>query len=117
MTERTFNIIMCCKGKLYPEVEGGIDRIKMYMSEECDCSPEDYGWVELKQVMQEAALDYIDTCDKPSAFLRSILCNKVSGIPIALGICVAFKKVSVRDESGNYVNGFTEELYSTLSRR
>ena len=54
MTERTFNIIMCCKSKLYPEVEGGIDRIKMYMSEECDCSPEDYGWVELKQIMQEA---------------------------------------------------------------
>lgn len=117
MTERTFNIIMCCKGKLYPEVEGGIDRIKMYMSEECDCSPEDYGWVELKKIMQEAAFDYIDTCDKPSAFLRSILCNKVPGISTAIVICNAFKEVRVRDESGNYVNGFTEELYSTLSRR
>lgn len=117
MTERTFNIIRCCKGKLYPEVEGALDRVKMFIAEECDCSVDDYGWFELKQIMQEAAFDYIDTCDKPSAFLRSILGNRVHGMHMALVICNAFKEVRVRDESGNYVNGFTEELYNTLSRR
>lgn len=114
MTERTFNIIMCCKGKLYPEVDSCIARIKMYIAKECKCSVDDYGPIELQTILQEAVLDYIDSCDKPSAFLRSICDNKVPNLPLSLVICKAFKLVKVIDENGNYINGFNEALYDTL---
>ena len=75
---------------------------------------DDYGPIELQIILQEAVLDYIDSCDKPSTFLHLINENKVPNLPSNLVICTAFKLVKVIDENGNYINGFTEALYDTL---
>ena len=57
--------------------------------------------------------DYIDTCDKPSAFLS--LFNNVydrNCMSLAERIAIAFTLVKVRDNSqgGKYINGFNEKL-------
>ncbi len=108
MTERTFNIIRACKGTLYPEIESKIDRVRTYMSEECGCPIEEYTDVEMENIVVEAMYDYIDTCDKPSIFLRQIrdCINKDS--TLTERICNAFGVTRVRNAEGKYVNGFAD---------
>lgn len=108
MTERTFNIVRACKGTLYPEIESKIDRVRTYMSEECGCPIEEYTDVEMENIVVEAMYDYIDTCDKPSTFLRQIrdCINKDS--TLVQRICNAFGVTRVRNAEGKYVNGFAD---------
>ncbi len=110
MTQRTCNIIRCCKGTLYPEISNRIERIKMYMSEECAYPIECYTDREIESILASAVYDYIDTCDKPSAFLRDIIECIPRSLTLAERICSAFTLVQVKGNSG-YVNGFKEEFF------
>lgn len=108
MTERTFNIIRACKGTLYPEIESKIDRVRTYMSEECGCPIEEYTDVEMENIVVEAMYDYIDTCDKPSTFLRQIRDCVIKDTTLTQRICNAFGVTRVRNAEGKYVNGFAD---------
>lgn len=108
MTERTFNIIRACKGTLYPEIESKIDRVRTYMSEECGCPIEEYTDVEMENIVVEAMYDYIDTCDKPSTFLRQIRDCVIKDTTVIQRICNAFGVTRVRNAEGKYVNGFAD---------
>ena len=110
MTKRTCNIIRACKGSLYPEIESRIERIKTYMSEECCCPKECYRDDVIESILMNAVYDYIDTCDRPSTFLR--LMNDCVALHLTLTerICIAFTLVKVRGDNG-YVNGFKEEFF------
>lgn len=108
MTERTFNIIIACKHR--PENTSTItDSVRAYMSEECNCPIHDYGEREINNIMKTAMYDYIDTCDKPSVFLRSID-GVIGGEDMSIGerIAIAFSLVRVCDGAKHYVNGFGE---------
>lgn len=109
MTQRTCNIIRCCKGNLYPEISNRIERIKMYMSEECAYPIEYYTDRAINSIMVSAVCDYIDTCDKPSAFLRNILECIPEDLTLVERICSAFALVQIKENDG-YVNGFKEEF-------
>ena len=106
MTERTYKIIMACKAKEYCNIA---DAVKEYMSQECGSHVDDYHEVALAGIMQEAMYDYLDTCDKPSIFLRE-LNNIVYGEFLSVGerIARAFTLVRVKNRDGQYVNGFGE---------
>ena len=111
MTRRTFNIICACKGTLYPEIESKVDRIRAYMSEECDCPIEEYTDAETEQIVVNAMYDYIDTCDRPSTFLRQIRECVVKDLTLTEKICIAFSITRVRNSEGKFINGFKEEFF------
>ena len=108
MTERTFNIIRACKGTLYPEIKSKIDRVKTYMSVECDCPIEAYTDGVMEDIIVEAMYDYIDTCDKPSIFLREIRDYIDKKATLTQRICDAFSVTRVRNSDGKYINGFAD---------
>ena len=112
MTERTFNIIMACKHHSDND-ENIYYAVKRYMSKECMCPENFYSEVQMAEIMRNAMYDYIDTCDKPNAFLR--LFDRVYDrefISLSERIARAFTLVKVRDnrQGGKYINGFTAEL-------
>ena len=110
MTERTFNIIMACKHRS-ENTANVVDGVKAYMSDECDCPIHHYSECKVSEIMLTAMYDYIDTCDKPSTFLRTL--NDVYGKDrLSLGeqIARAFALVRVRNDHG-FVNGFGEWIY------
>lgn len=111
MTKRTCDIIKACKGVYFAEVEGQLNRVKHFMAKECQCPITVYTPHMLNVIMFDAMCDYIDSCDKPSFFLRELdrVYNK-ENISIAEQIAITFELVEVKDENGNYVNGFTAEL-------
>lgn len=111
MTQRTCNIIRACKGSLYPEIESKIDRVRTYMSEECDCPLEAYTDTEMENIIVEAMYDYIDTCDRPSSFLRQMRDCIIKDLTLTERICTAFSLVRVRGEHGGYVNGFIADFF------
>ena len=111
MTQRTCNIIRACKGSLYPEIESRIERVKTYMSEECLCKKEWYTNEEMEYIMIDAACDYIDTCDRPSAFLRLMNDSIAKDVSLIERICIAFTLVRVKNNE-QYINGFKEEFFN-----
>ena len=106
MTKQTYDIIMSCKSKPYCNVA---DAVKEYMSQECGSNVDAYHEVALAGIMEQAMYDYIDTCDKPSSFLRE-LNGIIHGELLSVGerIARAFLLVRVKNRDGQYVNGFGE---------
>lgn len=113
MTQRTFNIIKACKCGWESYKETPLDRVKEYMSEECACPIEHYTDGIMDRIMFKAMCDYIDTCDKPSFFLKEIndIINKEKYSRAGL-IALAFYLIRVKNDEGQYINGFTSEMWN-----
>ena len=107
MTERTYNIIMACK---HIETGNIVDGARQYMSKECDVPIEEYTESQMSRIMKVAMYDYIDSCDKPSIFLRQFMevDRFYEGISLGERIACALRCVLVKDKNGNYINGFGE---------
>ena len=116
MEQRTLNIINIVKGntkyyRLYGDV-GIIEAIKQYMAEECAFNAEWYTNKDMLDILYNAMLDYLDHCDKPSYFMRrlgDVLLHDSENLPLRIG--VALSLVQVKDDNGNYVNGFDDRLH------
>lgn len=110
MTQRTCNIIMCCKGNdKYAQKCDPIYSIKRYMGNECVYNWKNYTDKMVLDILFTALMDYIDGVKKPSFVLWSIREHGKWHDNIAEKICDMFAGVQVRDVNG-YVNGFTQEL-------
>lgn len=108
MTERTFRIIMACKQWCDGDV---IDNAKLYILRENLCAPSALCQESVATIMEAAMLDYIDTCDKPSTFLKEFWWQGKSGeyrLSFAEQVARAFRYTTVKDHNGNYINGFGE---------
>lgn len=104
MTEKTYNIIMACKRCEYYDLT---DEVKSYLSEYSKTPIAYFNQNKMNRIMVDAMYDYIDTCDRPSAFL--MLLSEIHGchtISVGERIARAFKLTSVRNRDGQYVNGF-----------
>lgn len=110
MTQRTCNIIMACKGCICPEIEEPLERVKLYMANECACPLTVYTRKRIDGIMFDAMCDYLDTCDKPSFFFKEMerLFEK-EYFNRAEQIANTFRLVEVMDGE-KYINGFTAEL-------
>lgn len=108
MNKRTFDIIMACKNHSDDDCNVA-DSVKRYMSQECDCPISFYGESVVTDIMFNTMLDYLDTCDRPSCFIRTVR-EIIFGENISLGerIARAFVLVRVKTDDGKYVNGFGE---------
>lgn len=131
MEERTLKIISICKGmskipKKSEQYNSILDSIVDYMADECACPIEEYDADILLPIIQEAAYDFIRTCDYPHTFLRSFfealrntkkhkfvqneiptINHKYGSKELAEALCIAFSQVRVM-ENGKYINGFHE---------
>lgn len=117
MTQRTFNIIMACKGNLFGEIPAAADRVRHYMADVCGCEVSSYDESVLEGILFNAFTDYIDTCDKPSAFLKEW--KWIAGLfpynTPTKRMIAALGGTQVRNDNG-YVNGFTDELYCNIGK-
>lgn len=113
MTQRTCNIILCCKGHCNIGQRKNMDcfqSIAAYMSKECGCKESDYHGVLMEDILREALFDYFTTSDNPSYDLRQLLKSYITEQPsLSQRICTLFQLVNVRT-NGQYANGFTEKL-------
>ncbi len=120
MTQRTCNIIMCCKGNCHlPEAENktALEAVAAYMSKECICPIETYKGRLLEGIMKEAMFDYMNSADRPGCDLRQLFCWHGIGVEPSMSERIAnmLSLVQVRDREAPdkplyYVNGFTHEL-------
>lgn len=106
MTEHTYKIIMACKSAESCNV---INPVKAYMSQECMCPEDHYDEFTMNRIMFEAMCDYLDSCDRPSVFMRELK-DVFNGSNLSMGerIARAFLNVRVKNRNGQYVNGFGE---------
>lgn len=121
MNQRTCDIIMICKSDIENEPNIQLDKIKQYMSRECHCPIEYYSQGMTEGIMFYAVCNYIDTCDKPSSFLKELRnAKRWINKSIAEIIVVAFSFVQVKEVDEDvgeirYINGFTKELLNKRS--
>lgn len=106
MEQRTFNIIMCCKGN------GRKDTIREsiadYMSRECGCDYTEYNESILTRIIKEALYDYLKTCYNPSNVIRNFFDNRYTQDfdRIAYALCDERVKNNI-----GWVNGFNENMW------
>lgn len=113
MEQRTCNIIMCCKGHCQLEGAGEtpMEAIAAYMSHECACPKEDYKGRLMESILEEALFDYLNSANKPGFDLRCLFHQYALSDPsLSERICTMFQLVTVRSNSGQYTNGFTDKL-------
>lgn len=116
MEQRTLNIINIVKGntkyyRIYDNMDV-IEAIKQYMADECAYKAEWYTDKDMLDIMYDAMRDYLDHCDKPSFFmwkLKEVLMGDSENLP--LRIAIALSLVQVKDDNGNYINGFDDRLH------
>ena len=116
MEQRTLNIIniVKCNTKYlsFDDNTDMLDAIKQYMADECLYKAEWYTDKDMLDIMYDAMRDYLDHCDKPSFFmweLKDVLMKDVENLPLRIGIALSL--VQVKDDNGNYVNGFDDRLH------
>ena len=115
MEQRTLNIIYVCKRHSHKYWDGAnthIDAIKNYMADECAFKAEWYTDRDMLDIMWTAMQDYLDHCDRPSAFmwqLKNVIGVAPDNIPER--IAIALSLVQVRDDNG-YVNGFDDRIHA-----
>lgn len=112
MTQRTCNIIMCCKGNdKYGYRADPIYSIKKYLSHGCDCSESVYTFDILENILFDALMDYINGVKNPGFVLWSIREDGKYKNTLLEKIIAMFTLVQVREgDDFHYINGFTEEL-------
>ena len=115
MDQRTLDIIHICKGNTKYNIpyESVYRHIREYMADECMVRPDYYADGDIDYVLWEAMKDYLDHCDKPSFFMW---CLKDAmdryNWEIYPAIAVVFGAYTqVKDNNGNYVNGFDDRLH------
>lgn len=122
MSQRTCNIIRCCKGSCM--LPAGKDKSRLravaaYMSDECACPVDDYKGRLLEQVMMEAMFDYLDHADRPGNELRRLFDVPGMGPEPTMSERIAsmFALAQIMDSKNksdpkelSYVNGFTPAL-------
>lgn len=115
LDERTAEIIMICKAQHdFDENLTTKDAIKLYMANRCGTKPEDYTERELREILWEAAKDYIDNIKdtKPSVFIDELF-RRMDSLSFIDAVCSALRIQRVMYE-GRYINGFTKENTQTV---
>lgn len=112
MTQRTCNIIMCCKGNdKFGYLADPIISIKRYMAYECCCDMKVYTEQVLDSILFDALCDYINGVRNPGFVLWSIKEDGKRYSNLYEKIIAMFSLVQVREgDDLHYINGFTEEL-------
>lgn len=131
MTERTFNIIMACKGNAkklklcktapipkFSDENAAYDNVIAYMVAETGTPKEHYTEHNMQGILFDAFCDYIDTAEQPSELLRYCkgAWNKVNTecLQNPKQLADLFRLVRIMDDGANrYVNGFAEYLAET----
>jgi hypothetical protein len=112
MTQRTCNIIMCCKGNdKFGYLSDPMISIKRYMAHECCCDERFYTDQVLDNILFEALCDYINGAKNPGFVLWSIREDGKWYDDLYEKIIAMFSLVQVREGSDHHcINGFTEDL-------
>lgn len=114
MTQRTCNIIMCCKGNdKYGYKADPIYSIKKYLSHECDCPINVYTSGILENILFDALIDYINGVKNLGFVLWSLREDGKFKNSLSEKIVTMFGLIQVREGNNLHcINGFTEELFA-----
>ena len=124
MKKRTAEIIMVCKGQ---HDFGKFSTLKQaviaYMSDRCICPVEAYTDENLRDIIYEAFMDYLSSCNNLRAFFYHLKEARYwcdwrprEGVDDITAVLIAFQLCCVRDDTG-YINGFTEENTQRVLRK
>ena len=88
--------------------------LREYLASENGSNEDAYTESELNTILKNAYVDYISTCDNPSNEIRRLLdyINSSGCHSLAWYIVMSLDMVRVRDDNGNYINGFDERYDS-----
>lgn len=104
MTQRTLDIIYICKNpshKYWDNANSYTDAVKNYMVNECGFIAKWYSNRQVLEIMWTVMMEYLAHCDTPGSFIWQL--NNTIGAALA--------SQQVRDDNGNYVNGFDDRIY------
>lgn len=120
MEQRTLNIINIVKGNTKylrgDNMIGMVEAVKQYMADECAYEAEWYTETDMFDILYDAMLDYLDHCDKPSVFMRTlgnVMKWRLDNVPQCIAIALSLTQVR---NKGKYINGFDDRLCK-LDRR
>lgn len=104
MTDQTIGIIKAIKqsGLVWNRA------VAKHMSKETGTPAEEYTETDINQILKDALVDYISTCDHPEIEVRDLLNMMSSSGDHSMGYHIAnlLGITQVRDDAGKYVNGF-----------
>lgn len=114
MTQRTANIIGICKG-LSSKYNSLLIKQNVfdYLSSEVDSVHNHYDDESVDAIILNSLLDFVDSLEKPSRFLRTILFNDDKSTSFTTKVLVAFSNVEIK-RHGVLVNGFTLDLVKQM---
>ncbi len=114
MEQRTLDIIHICKGNTkYNKRDRVYEAIRDYMAEESMVDACYYSEYDVNLELYNAMRDYLNHCDKPSFFMWNLqnVMHKYNW-DMYHAIAVVFSAhTQVKDNNGNYVNGFDDRLH------
>ena len=104
MTDKTMGIIRSIKqsGNVWNRA------VAKFMSEYSGSPIEEYTETLINQILVEAFVDYISTCDNPASEVRDLLAYIASDGSHSIGYHIAnvLGMAHVRGDNGSFVNGF-----------
>lgn len=112
MEQRTLDIIKICKGGTkYSMNDSVYNSIRRYIADECMVEPTYITETDIDRALWEAMKDYLDHCDKPSAFMWNLkdVMDRYNW-DMYHAIAVVFGPHTQVRENGNYINGFDDRL-------
>lgn len=128
MTERTFNIIMSCKGNanklkltentpkpVFSDENTAYDNVIAYLVAETGTPKEHYTEHNMQGILFDAFCDYIDTADQPSELFRYCKSARhgvnTECLQNPRQLAELFQFVRIMDDGAKrFVNGFAEYL-------
>lgn len=119
MENKTFAIIAICKGNT-KYTAAGIkveDGIRHFLSDRCLVPINYFRVSDVDKAVKDAFYDFLDTCDRPSTYLREV--DNIMSAPIkptryTSAVCAVLANVDVMN-GATYINGFNND-YGTILR-
>ena len=109
---------MACKGQTFADIKGAYERTKEFLADYSKCPKDIYTDEKMYGIMFETMCDYLDSCDKPSFFMREMdNVYKKEERCFADIVCCALQMVEVKESNADgefrFVNGFTAEMFES----
>lgn len=122
MEERTYNLIMACKGNAdklildadtarptFNKEQTPYDKALNYMAEEAGMLASWYTKADMLSILFDAVCDYMDTADRPSDVLRqckTLSTNEKNVLTDAEKLAEILMQIRIKNDNGCYINGF-----------
>lgn len=87
--------------------------VTKWLAEENGCEQQFYNLADVERTLRETLIEYFNSCDNPRVEFRRLMymyeCDLFFGNDVAIWASF-LRNCQVKDEDGNYINGFGEAI-------